>query len=83
MSHPDERVCHKESGVEVTESMLDGMYLEANTYALASHFLWGLWAILQNEMSSIQFGFMEYGVSRFEGYFTMKERLSTIGADIN
>ena len=45
-------------GEEVTEAALQQMYIEANTYVLASHFLWGLWSILQNEMSTIQFGFL-------------------------
>jgi len=32
--------------------------LEANTYALASHFLWGLWAIVQSNISTIQFAYL-------------------------
>ncbi|KAL5007159.1 hypothetical protein ScPMuIL_015965 [Solemya velum] len=54
---------------------LDQMYVEVNTYALASHFLWGLWSILQNKMSHIEFGYMEYAVARFERYFELKEML--------
>jgi len=46
------------SGEDVTNSSLECLYKEANTYALASHFLWGLWSILQNEMSNIEFGFL-------------------------
>ena len=34
------------------------MYEEANTYNLLSHFLWGTWSVLQNDMSNIQFAFM-------------------------
>lgn len=32
--------------------------LEANAYALASHFLWGLWAIVQSNISTIQFAYL-------------------------
>lgn len=44
--------------MEITDARLQQMYLEANTFVLASHFLWGLWSVLQNEMSNIQFGFL-------------------------
>ena len=48
----------QETGEEVTKEELNAMYKEANTYALLSHFFWGLWSVLQNDMSNIQFGFM-------------------------
>ncbi|XP_053384231.1 choline/ethanolamine kinase-like [Mercenaria mercenaria] len=63
------------SHCDIDDSILEKMYIEANTYALASHFLWGLWSILQNEMSNIQFGFLEYAESRLSGYFEMKRKL--------
>nr|XP_045228196.1 choline kinase alpha isoform X5 [Macaca fascicularis] len=34
------------------------MLLEVNRFALASHFLWGLWSIVQAKISSIEFGYM-------------------------
>ncbi|XP_063801136.1 choline kinase alpha isoform X2 [Pseudophryne corroboree] len=48
---------------------------EVNRFALASHFLWGLWAIVQAKISSIEFGYMEYAVSRFDAYFQQKRKL--------
>jgi len=36
----------------------DEILLEANAYALASHFLWGLWAIVQSSISTIQFAYL-------------------------
>jgi len=32
--------------------------LEANAYALASHFLWGLWAVVQSNISTIKFAYL-------------------------
>ena len=32
--------------------------LEANTYALASHYLWALWSVIQTEISTIEFGYL-------------------------
>ena len=37
-------------------------------FSLASHFFWGLWAIIQAKHSPIDFDFMQYAVDRFGGY---------------
>ncbi|KAG8563691.1 hypothetical protein GDO81_016174 [Engystomops pustulosus] len=34
------------------------MLIEINRFALASHFFWGLWSIVQAKISSIEFGYM-------------------------
>ncbi|XP_073073532.1 choline kinase alpha isoform X4 [Manis javanica] len=34
------------------------MLIEVNRFALASHFFWGLWSIVQAKISSIEFGYM-------------------------
>jgi len=36
----------------------EAILLEANAYALASHFLWGVWAIVQSHISTIQFAYL-------------------------
>ncbi|XP_075437547.1 choline/ethanolamine kinase-like, partial [Ascaphus truei] len=36
----------------------EAMVLEVNRFALASHFFWGLWSILQAKMSTIEFGYL-------------------------
>ncbi|XP_076971632.1 choline kinase alpha isoform X2 [Tamandua tetradactyla] len=51
------------------------MLLEINRFALASHFFWGLWSIVQAKISSIEFGYMEYAQARFEAYFDQKRKL--------
>ncbi|XP_074128055.1 choline/ethanolamine kinase isoform X2 [Sminthopsis crassicaudata] len=62
-----------EEQTELEEKML----VEANRFALASHFFWGLWSILQNIMSTIEFGYLEYAESRFQIYFSQKEKLNS------
>ncbi|KAM6961424.1 choline/ethanolamine kinase [Aplochiton taeniatus] len=54
----------------------EDMLLEANRYALASHFLWGLWSIIQARISKIQFGYMDYAQCRFDAYFKQKKLFS-------
>ncbi|NXJ73120.1 CHKB kinase, partial [Rostratula benghalensis] len=41
-------------------------------FALASHFFWGLWSILQAKISTIPFGYLDYAQSRFQAYFQHK-----------
>lgn len=56
--------------------MEDELLLEANRYALSSHFLWGLWSIIQARISKIEFGYMDYAQSRFDAYFKLKKIVS-------
>uniref|UniRef100_A0A8C8A7B6 ethanolamine kinase n=1 Tax=Otus sunia TaxID=257818 RepID=A0A8C8A7B6_9STRI len=48
------------------------MLTEINRFALASHFFWGLWSVLQAKISTIEFGYLDYAQSRFEAYFQHK-----------
>uniref|UniRef100_A0A8C7XFS6 ethanolamine kinase n=1 Tax=Oryzias sinensis TaxID=183150 RepID=A0A8C7XFS6_9TELE len=56
---------NSEVGVDRTQIEED-MIIEANRYALASHFLWGLWSIIQAKLSKIEFGYMDYAQVRFD-----------------
>ena len=38
---------------------VDQLYVQVNKFALASHFMWGLWALVQSEHSAIKFDFFE------------------------
>lgn len=72
------KACGQET---VSEEDLRRMYAETNTFALASHFLWGTWATIQGHSSSIDFCYWDYAVSRFEEYFKLKERLPAMLAE--
>ncbi|NXS11525.1 CHKB kinase, partial [Neodrepanis coruscans] len=58
---------HKEQA-RIEEEMLT----EIKRFALASHFFWGLWSILQAKISTIHFGYLDYAQSRFQAYFQHK-----------
>lgn len=60
---------------EEQSAIKEDMLLEVNRFALASHFLWGLWSIVQAKISSIEFGYMEYAQARFDAYFDQKRKL--------
>lgn len=53
---------------EPSELELEQLYLEANLFALTSHFFWGLWALIQAGVSDIRFDYMGYAIKRFSRY---------------
>ncbi|XP_043356266.1 choline/ethanolamine kinase isoform X3 [Dermochelys coriacea] len=58
----------QEEQARIEEEMLT----EISRFALASHFFWGLWSILQAKISTIEFGYLDYAQCRFEAYFQQK-----------
>ncbi|XP_017654093.1 choline/ethanolamine kinase isoform X2 [Nannospalax galili] len=62
--------------LEKQKKLEEDLLVEVNRYALASHFFWGLWSILQASMSTIEFGYLEYAQSRFQFYFQQKGQLT-------
>lgn len=66
---------HSDVKIDPTQVEED-MIIEANRYALASHFLWGLWSIIQAKISKIEFGYMDYAQCRFDAYFKQKKLFS-------
>ncbi|XP_037624430.1 ethanolamine kinase 2 isoform X2 [Sebastes umbrosus] len=57
---------------EVSPRELETLYVQVNKFALASHFFWGFWALIQAKYSSIDFDFLGYAVLRFNQYFETK-----------
>lgn len=62
------------SGEEVTEVDVERLYVQANICACAAHFFWGLWALIQAKNSSIDFDFLQYGITRLNEYFRCKKK---------
>lgn len=44
---------------DVNEEDIETLYMQVNKFVLASHFFWGLWALIQAEYSNIDFDFLE------------------------
>ncbi|XP_072003742.1 choline/ethanolamine kinase isoform X2 [Engystomops pustulosus] len=63
---------YPELGEEERQVQEAAMLIEVNRFALASHFFWGLWSILQAKISTIEFGYLDYAISRFDAYFQQK-----------
>ncbi|XP_038664014.1 ethanolamine kinase 1-like isoform X2 [Scyliorhinus canicula] len=57
----------------VTDLEVLKLYVQVNKFTLASHFSWGLWAVLQARYSTIEFDFLRYARERFKQYFKKKD----------
>ncbi|GLU09729.1 hypothetical protein SLE2022_265740 [Rubroshorea leprosula] len=58
---------------EVSENDLEALYVEANTFMLAGHLYWALWALIQAKMSPIDFDYISYFFLRYNEYKKQKE----------
>ncbi|XP_042555413.1 ethanolamine kinase 1 [Dipodomys spectabilis] len=66
-------------GTEVTDGDVETLFIHVNQFALASHFFWGLWALIQAKYSTIEFDFLGYAIVRFKQYFKMKPEVMALG----
>nr|GLL45229.1 probable ethanolamine kinase [Ipomoea trifida] len=62
---------------EVSEEDLEALYVETNTYMLASHLCWGLWGLIQAKISPIDFDYLRYFFDRYDQYKKEKENCFT------
>ncbi|XP_049626616.1 ethanolamine kinase 2 [Suncus etruscus] len=67
-----------QKGSTVTSQEVERLYVQVNKFALASHFFWALWALIQNQFSTIDFNFLRYAVIRFTQYFKVKPQVSAL-----
>ncbi|KAM3968238.1 ethanolamine kinase 1 [Aphomia sociella] len=56
-----------------SESEIKKVYTEVQRHALASHFLWGVWSLVQFELSDIDFDFGRYAEIRLNRYYELKD----------
>ncbi|XP_073100974.1 probable ethanolamine kinase isoform X2 [Elaeis guineensis] len=58
---------------EVPDKDLEALYIETNTFRLASHIYWALWALIQAKVSPIDFDYLCYFFLRYNEYKKEKE----------
>lgn len=61
--------------VKPSQQDKDRLYKEVNGFSLASHYYWGLWALIQAMVSDIDFDYMDYAVLRFNEYDKRKQEV--------
>uniref|UniRef100_A0A0N5APB3 Choline/ethanolamine kinase n=1 Tax=Syphacia muris TaxID=451379 RepID=A0A0N5APB3_9BILA len=59
-------------------SALNVSGLETAPFIAVSHLFWGIWSLLQVEVSPVKFGFVEYGVERLGLYYKYKSCLESL-----
>lgn len=57
----------------VTDRDVHMLYVQTNKFALASHFLWTVWALIQAEHSTIDFDFVMFAQTRYNEYKARKD----------
>ncbi|CAI8035057.1 Ethanolamine kinase [Geodia barretti] len=63
------------SQATVSDAEVDGLYKDANNFAMVAHFIWSLWSLIQSKNSKINFDYLDYGCAR---YTEFKRRKSII-----
>ncbi|CAO3622672.1 unnamed protein product [Mucor hiemalis] len=63
------------NGVKPTDAEKQRLFKEVDGFSLASHYYWGLWAMIQAMVSDIDFNYMEYAVLRFNEYDKRKKEV--------
>ncbi|KAG0469545.1 hypothetical protein HPP92_015589 [Vanilla planifolia] len=58
---------------DVSKKDLDALFVETNTFRLASHMYWALWALIQASVSRIEFDYLGYFFLRYNEYKQQKE----------
>eukprot|EP00128_Syssomonas_multiformis_P018404 Colp12_sorted_trinity150504_noHs@6209 len=58
---------------QVEPHEIDKLYAEVNKFALAAHFYWGSWALVQAAYSDIDFDYLNFAIVRFSEYFKRRD----------
>ncbi|XP_077240833.1 protein kinase superfamily protein isoform X2 [Tasmannia lanceolata] len=58
---------------KVRDEDLEALYVETNSFMLASHLYWALWALIQAKVSPIDFDYLDYFFLRYNEYRRRKE----------
>ncbi|KAG6513311.1 hypothetical protein ZIOFF_023635 [Zingiber officinale] len=66
---------------KVPDHDLEALFVETNTFRLASHIYWALWAIIQAKVSSIDFDYLSYFFLRYNEYKKQREACFSIAQD--
>ncbi|KAJ1981802.1 hypothetical protein H4R35_000568 [Dimargaris xerosporica] len=65
-------------GTAPTDAQVHDLYREVSHFYLASHFYWGLWAMVQSSFSDIDFDYMEYAKMRLDEYYKQRDIMFSI-----
>ncbi|CAG4964819.1 unnamed protein product [Parnassius apollo] len=58
-----------------SETEVEKVFKEVQQMSLASHFMWGVWSLVQYELSEIDFDFGKYAEIRLKRYYEQKDKI--------
>ncbi|XP_064602456.1 ethanolamine kinase 1-like [Liolophura sinensis] len=58
----------------ITDTQLERLYVQVNKFSLMAHMFWGFWALIQSDVSAIDFDYLGYAITRLNEYFARKEK---------
>lgn len=61
------------------KKIIDQLIQDIKIFELCPNFFWGVWALIQGALSTIDFDYVDYAHKRFERYFVIKNRLINNG----
>ncbi|KAJ3182774.1 hypothetical protein HDU87_008113 [Geranomyces variabilis] len=59
--------------VLVEDAEVEALYREVAKFSLAAHFFWAIWALVQAEISDLDFDYLEYSITRLQYMRTVKD----------
>ena len=62
-----------DGGMKPSESRLMTFYENVNKFSLCYHMMWGMWGLVQSQISKIEFDFVQFGLSRLLEYFRVRD----------
>lgn len=63
---------------QVTEKDVERLYVAVNQFALAAHYLWIVWGLIQAEYSTIDFNYAEYALMRYKEYLAKRDQFLSL-----
>lgn len=66
--------CDSVSTLMVSDEELETLYADVQRQAILSDLMWGLWSIRQADVSTIDFDFIAYAISKLEGFSIKRKR---------
>ncbi len=57
----------------VEQEKIESFYENVNRLSLCYHLMWGLWGLVQAKISTIEFDFVAFAMSRLNEYFRVKD----------
>jgi len=73
---------HDHDVIEEEEERVDSFLQQVEAFTLASHFFWGVWALIQAAHSTIDFDFLAYSILRLAEYQNRKTARLNINSSL-